>query len=488
MFATALLTICLLGGAAVCTDESEGATATVGTYYSDSGTMTLSVGSGYVYMDGGDCSASPSSSNGLSASISISSSTDTSYTFKWTVSGTPASAGTASFTFSVSAVEWDEIEDGNSKNISKSETVTVQIKSASVPVTGISISGKSSVEKGSSISLSASVSPSNATDGSVSWSVESGSQYVSISSGGKSCTVTGTSAGSATIRCTANDGSGVYRDFTVTVTEQAKQTYYARLYYNASGGSGAPSEQSDSIYAASASGSKSFTVSSTVPTRSGWEFKGWSTTSGSTVAEYHAGDTIAVPYDGSKTLYAVWEQVQYTSTLKFDANGGSNAPEVQQYTGTSTASHTFTIPSNIPTKSGSEFRGWAESSLADKASYQPGSTISVAYDGTKTLYAVWGTPQLTISSEPVKTVKVGQAWSYTPSVNVDGCTVTVTGADWLSVSSGTISGTPAKVGSYEVTVKVSKTGYSDAVQTFTLKVCSQYDSAPSAQGIFAYAE
>ncbi len=292
---------------------------------------------------------------------------------------------------------------------------------------------------------------------------------------------------------TAGDTVSVtYDDLTLyAVWQQNKQNYYAYLYYNANGGSSAPSTQSDSIYATSASGSKSFTISSTEPTRSGYQFLGWSTSSSAASASYDPGDSISVSYGSSKTLYAVWAKT-YTSTLAFSANGGSGAPSSQTYTGTSTSSHTFTIPSTKPTKSGYLFLGWATSSGATTASYQPGGTISVPYDGTTTLYAVWQTAQLDITSEPAtKSLKVNQSWSYTPTTNIDGCTVSVSGADWLSVSNGTISGTPTASGSYNVTVTVSKTGgYVSDSQTFVLKVYSAlgFNSVPGANGMFAYAE
>ena len=274
------------------------------------------------------------------------------------------------------------------------------------------------------------------------------------------------------------------------VWKENKQNYYAYLNYNANGGSGAPSSQSDSIYASSASGSKTFTISSTKPTRSGYEFQGWSTSSGSSSASYQPGSTISVSYGSSVTLYAVWKQT-YTSTLNFNANGGTGAPSALTYTGTSTSAHTFTIPSTTPSRSGFIFNGWSESGSATTASYQPNSTISVPYNGSKTLYAVWQAADLDITSEPAtKSIKVGQSWSYTPTTNVSGCTVTVSGADWLSVSNGKISGTPTASGTYNVTVTVSKTGYNSDSQTFALKVYSSlgFNSIPGAHGLFAYAE
>lgn len=275
------------------------------------------------------------------------------------------------------------------------------------------------------------------------------------------------------------------------VWEEEKQYYYARLYYNANGGSGAPSTQSDSIYAASASGSKTFTISNTKPTRSGYTFLGWSENSGATTASYQPGGTISVSYGSNKTLYAVWEEITYTSTLIFNANGGSGAPSTMTDTHTSTSAHTFTIPTTKPTRSGFVFLGWAESSSATTASYQPGGTVSVGYNSSKTLYAVWQTAKLDITSEPAtKSLKVGQSWSYTPVTGVSGCTVTVSGADWLSVSNGTVSGTPTSAGTYDITITVSKTGYTSGTQTFTVKVYSAlgFNSVPGAHGMFAFAE
>ncbi len=298
-------------------------------------------------------------------------------------------------------------------------------------------------------------------------------------------------AGDFTVSCYRTSSDGIAMGWPLYLRAVQMETYHAYLYYNANGGSGAPSTQSDSIYASSASGSKSFTVSSAVPTKSGCTFLGWSESPSATSASYQPGGTISVPYGDAKTLYAVWQEDSYTSTLYYNANGGSGAPTTQTDTHTSTSAHTFPISDTQPKKSGFVFLGWSESPSATSASYQPGGTISVPYDGDKTLYAVWRTAQLDISSEPAtKSLKVGQSWSYTPITDIDGCTVSVSGADWLTVSGGEISGTPTSSGSYSVTVTVSKTGYTSDSQSFTLKVYSVlgFDSDPSAAGVFVYAE
>ncbi len=171
----------------------------------------------------------------------------------------------------------------------------------------------------------------------------------------------------------------------VTATAQWEQdvVYYSHtIYYNSNGGSGSMSSTSTTN---TTSGTTYLTLKSNEFTRSGYHFTGWKI--GSTI--YQPGQTVGVSGNSSVTAYAQWEQNTYTATLNFNANGGSGAPSSQTYTGTSTSSHTFTIPSITPTRSGYEFKGWSESSSATSASYQPGSTISVSYNGTKTLYAVW---------------------------------------------------------------------------------------------------
>lgn len=255
------------------------------------------------------------------------------------ISGTISKAGTISIPLTAIADNVEGILNGK-------YTMTIEAIADAVSVSSISISGSSSVLKGSSITLSASVSPSNATDKSVSWSVQSGNSYVSLSSDETSCVVTGKAAGTATIKCTANDGSGKSATKTVTVSNP----------------------------------SYTFTVSHSEPYRSGYTFLGWSTSSSASSASYTGGDSIAVSYNGSKTLYAVWQENKqyYYAYLYFNANGGSGAPSTQSdsiYASSASGSKTFTIPSTKPTRSGYDFLGWSTSSGAASASYQPGSTI-----------------------------------------------------------------------------------------------------------------
>lgn len=263
---------------------------------------------------------------------------------------------------------------------------TIIAVSDSTPVTSISISGSSSGKVGGTITLTATTGPSTADDRHVTWSISSGSSRASIysttdtSTGGR-CVISLESAGSVTVKATANDGSGVSKTKTITISNPEYTCY---LKYNANGGSGAPTTQP---YTGTSTSNHTFTISSVEPTRSGYTFLGWSKSSTATTASYTSGDTIPVGYDDVVNLYAVWKENPKTYTLSFNANGGSGAPS--SLSGTSdTGSYKFTIPAAFMTKEGYSFLGWSTSSTATTASYTAGQTYTTS-STSATLYAVW---------------------------------------------------------------------------------------------------
>ena len=74
-----------------------------------------------------------------------------------------------------------------------------------------------------------------------------------------------------------------------------------------------------------------------------------------------------------------------STTIHFDANGGSGAPGNQ----TKVAGQTLTLSSTKPSRSGYTFRGWKEITKTNKY-YQPGSSFTNDYTGqTITMRAVW---------------------------------------------------------------------------------------------------
>ena len=145
-----------------------------------------------------------------------------------------------------------------------------------------------------------------------------------------------------------------------------------KIAFNANGGSGAPSSQTKWY-------GESLTLSSTKPTKTGYTFKGWSTSSSATSATWSAGGTYT--RNESNTLYAVWQANTYT--IKYNANGGSGAPSNQ----TKTHNKTLILSSTKPTRTNYNFEGWSTSSTATSAKYPAGG--SYTDNKAATLYAVW---------------------------------------------------------------------------------------------------
>lgn len=147
------------------------------------------------------------------------------------------------------------------------------------------------------------------------------------------------------------------------------------ISYNANGGTGAPSSQTK-VYG------YDLILNDTAPTRSGYTFKGWGTSSSSTSASYQPGGTYTA--NTSRTLYAIWESnAPKTYTVSYNANGGTGAPSSQ----TKTHNVALTLRTNTPTRSGYTFKGWATSSAATSASYSAGGSFTI--NANTTLYAVW---------------------------------------------------------------------------------------------------
>ena len=166
--------------------------------------------------------------------------------------------------------------------------------------------------------------------------------------------------------------------FTVT----AKRNLWG-VYFDANGGSGAPSMMKrhwgEVVY-----------IPTSFPTRSGYTFKGWTKEQGSSTIGYSPGDPIGD--DADVTLYAVWSQnVTKTWSIIYNANGGYNTPEKQ----TANIGQSITITYSKPTRSGYTFLGWSTWSGATEpeAMFTPG--YSYTSDSDTTLYAVWSQNQTT---------------------------------------------------------------------------------------------
>lgn len=165
-------------------------------------------------------------------------------------------------------------------------------------------------------------------------------------------------------------GLSATKNVTFNVTVPAWTSY--TIKYNANGGSGAPGNQTKWK-------DQTLKLSTTKPTRTGYSFLGWSTSSTATSATYSAGANYTA--NSAATLYAVWKANTYAVT--YNANGGTGAPSAQ----TKTYGKTLVLSSTKPTRTNYTFLGWSTSSTATTASYAAGANYTT--NAAITLYAVW---------------------------------------------------------------------------------------------------
>ena len=157
----------------------------------------------------------------------------------------------------------------------------------------------------------------------------------------------------------------------VTVADQP--TTYT-VTYNANGGSGAPSAQTKTK-------DVSLTLSTTRPSRAGYNFLGWATSASATSAQYQPGSTYTA--NANITLYAVWEAKTYA--VRYDANGGTGAPATQN----KVHDKTLTLSSVIPHYEGHVFKEWRDISPSGDGTWSETKPTSGNYE-TGYLYYSYG--------------------------------------------------------------------------------------------------
>lgn len=174
------------------------------------------------------------------------------------------------------------------------------------------------------------------------------------------------------VKLTGVDRVGATMTHTVSHTVPALASYKVAYYMN--DGSNALFTTNQLKYHG-----MSLTLISMEPTRTGYSFLGWGTSSTATSVAYAPGAT----YTGNAALnlYAVWKPNEYA--VKYNANGGTNAPANQ----TKKYGISLTLSTATPTRENYDFLGWATTSTATTATYAPGATYTS--NTALNLYAVW---------------------------------------------------------------------------------------------------
>ena len=107
-----------------------------------------------------------------------------------------------------------------SKLYNKKTTTPETTKTKNIKVTKVTVSGTNKVQVGKSITLKATITPSNASNKSVTWK-SNNTKVATVSTSGK---VKGIKAGTVTITATAKDGSKKKGTYKVTVSKKSKTT------------------------------------------------------------------------------------------------------------------------------------------------------------------------------------------------------------------------------------------------------------------------
>jgi uncharacterized protein (TIGR02145 family)/uncharacterized repeat protein (TIGR02543 family) len=143
------------------------------------------------------------------------------------------------------------------------------------------------------------------------------------------------------------------------------------------------------------------TLSTGVPTRTGYVFASWNTAANSSGKSYASGASYTD--NASITLYAKWMS---TYTVTYNANGGTGAPGNQ----TKTLGVTLTLSTDVPTREGYTFASWNTSANGSGTSYVPGA--SYTDNVGVTLYAQWSKSVVSnCDGQTFSTVVIGtQTW------------------------------------------------------------------------------
>lgn len=224
--------------------------------------------------------------------------------------GTIAASGSGSFTgtYSISGngsatksitVTFRNFNNDNGKSATKTVTFSVTVPAwTSYKITynangGTGAPGVQTKWKDQTLTLS-STKPTRTGHSFLGWSTSSSATSATYSAGGS---------------YTANAAATLYAVWKAN-------TYVVK--YNANGGTGAPANQTKTY-------GKTLTLSSTKPTRTNYNFKGWGTSASATSVTYTAGGSYTA--NAAITLYAVWElayvkpAITNVSVERCDQNG-----------------------------------------------------------------------------------------------------------------------------------------------------------------------
>lgn len=160
------------------------------------------------------------------------------------------------------------------------------------------------------------------------------------------------------------------------------------ITYHANGGSGAPAAHS---YTNADSGT--IKLQSGTPTRTGYDFLGWSLSNTATSASYSAGQSWNKNNYGNYNLYAVWRIKTFTVTIRRGTGISDISSPAWGWTGnykTSTVNYGTSLTINATLSTGYHWNKWSGSfsTTTQKYTFTVTSNIDITANGAANTYTV----------------------------------------------------------------------------------------------------
>ena len=169
---------------------------------------------------------------------------------------------------------------------------------------------------------------------------------------------------------------------------------------------------------------KNLTLSTTKPSRTGYNFVEWNTQADGKGTSYKSGSVYSYDRDsngGTVTLYAIWTPWKHTVTYNKNVPASSKSQTVNSLPGNQTKIYdqTLTLSNNTPTRTGYTFKEWNTQADGKGTSYQKGASYTynrTSDGGTVTLYAIWTSWKHTVHYDKnVSSTSSSQTVSNMPS-------------------------------------------------------------------------
>ena len=186
----------------------------------------------------------------------------------------------------------------------------------------------------------------------------------------------------------SQDSTYIVADCSYVIFFYRQNLSYAYITYYYNNGSGSYSNGVQNTFSNTSS---PWYIYLDTPSRSGYNFLGWSTNNSSV----NISSPLQV-YNGSNyTLYAQWQRIYYYTYITYHYNGGSGSYNEGQQVSYSSTNSSRTITLDTPTKTNYTFLGWGtSSSSADVGTQLQVSSTNAVY---KTLYAIWRRNTITVT-------------------------------------------------------------------------------------------